>query len=137
MTQTTSTSTMTRTPTRASCTCEHGTQSAQSPSFMMSESYTPHWLKIFMCLTSSHLHTCAFLLDLTFFPFYFDLSFPVFFHFSLLLHPVPHIDLNNLNSMQHNLRTSAKGSNDAYDVTFSFTVFADKFVDENTYTFDR
>ena len=35
------------------------------------------------------------------------------------MHPEPHTDLNNLNSMQHNLRTSAKGSNDAYDVTVS------------------
>ena len=33
------------------------------------------------------------------------------------MHPEPHTDLNNLSSMQHNLRTSAnKGSNDAYDV---------------------
>ena len=35
------------------------------------------------------------------------------------MHPEPHTDLNNLNSMQHNLRNSAKGSNDAYDVTVS------------------
>ena len=32
------------------------------------------------------------------------------------MHPEPHTDLNNLNSMQHNLRNSAKESNDAYDV---------------------
>ena len=37
------------------------------------------------------------------------------------MHPEPHTDLNNLNSMQHNLRTSAKGSNDACDVSVSLT----------------
>ena len=37
------------------------------------------------------------------------------------MYPEPHTDLNNLNSMQHNLRTSAKGSNDAYDVLTSLT----------------
>ena len=54
-------------------------------------------------------------------PFYFDLSFPVFFHSSVLMHPEPHTDLDNLDTVQHNLRNSAKGSNDAYDVTVSLT----------------
>ena len=71
--------------------------------------------------TSSHLHAWASLLDLTFLPFYFDLSFTVFFHSSVLIHPEPHTDLDNLNTVQHNLRPSAKGSNDAYDVTVSLT----------------
>ena len=35
------------------------------------------------------------------------------------MHPEPHIDLDNLNTVQHNLRNSAKGSNDAYDVSVS------------------
>ena len=35
------------------------------------------------------------------------------------MHPEPHTDLDNLNTVQHNLRNSAKGSNDAYDVTVS------------------
>ena len=61
------------------------------------------------------------LLDLTFLPFYFDLTFTVFFHSSVLMHPEPHSDLDNLNTMQHNLRNSAKGSNDAYNVTVSLT----------------
>ena len=39
------------------------------------------------------------------------------------MHPEQHTDLDNLNSMQHNLRTSAKGSNDAYDVLTSLTGF--------------
>ena len=40
------------------------------------------------------------------------------------MHPEPHTDLDNLNTVQHNLRNSAKGSNDAYDVTVSLTVVA-------------
>ena len=61
------------------------------------------------------------LLDLTFLPFYFDLSFPVFFQFSFLMHFEQHTELDNLITMQHNLRNSAKGSNDAYDVSVSLT----------------
>ena len=37
------------------------------------------------------------------------------------MHPEQHTDLDNLNTVKHNLRNSAKGSNDAYDVTVSFT----------------
>ena len=37
------------------------------------------------------------------------------------MHREQHTELDNLNTMQHNLRTSAKGSNDAYDVTVSLT----------------
>ena len=37
------------------------------------------------------------------------------------MHPEPHTELDNLITMQHNLRTSAKGSNDAYDVHTSLT----------------
>ena len=37
------------------------------------------------------------------------------------MHPEPHTDLDNLNTMQHNLRNSAKGSKDAYDVSVSLT----------------
>ena len=37
------------------------------------------------------------------------------------MHPEPHTDLDNLDTVQHNLRNSAKGSNDAYDVTVSLT----------------
>ena len=39
------------------------------------------------------------------------------------MHPEPHTDLDNLNTVQHNLRHSTKGSNDAYDVTVSLTGF--------------
>ena len=44
-----------------------------------------------------------------------DLHRPL--HFSFLMHPEQHTELDNLITVQHNLRTSAKGSNDAYDVT--------------------
>ena len=37
------------------------------------------------------------------------------------MHPEPHSDLDNLKTVQHNLRNSAKGSNDANDVTVSLT----------------
>ena len=81
------------------------------------------WFKMFLSLTSSHLHTWASLLDLTFLPFYFDLTFPVFFHSSVLMHPEPHTNLDNLNTVQNNLRHSAKVNLDAYDVTHSLTQF--------------
>ena len=54
-------------------------------------------------------------------PFYFDLTFPVFFQSSVLIHPEHYTDFDNLDTMQHNLRHSAKGSNDVYDVPISFT----------------
>ena len=37
------------------------------------------------------------------------------------MHPDLHTDLDNLDSVENNLRHSAKGSNDAYDVAFSLT----------------
>ena len=37
------------------------------------------------------------------------------------MHPEQYTELDNLITMQHNLRTSAKGSNDAYDVHTSLT----------------
>ena len=61
------------------------------------------------------------LLDLTFLPFYFDLTFTVFFHSSVLMHPEHYTDLDNLDTVETNLRNSAKGRNDAYDVTHSLT----------------
>ena len=79
---------------------------------------------MFLGRTSLHRHTCVVLLGLTFLPFYFDLTFPVLFHSSVLMHPEPHTDLDNLNTMQHNLRNSAKGSNDVYDVTVTLTLTA-------------
>ena len=64
---------------------------------------------------------CAFLSDLFDLLFYFDLSFTVFFHSSVLMHPDLHTDLDNLDSVENILRHSAKGSLDAYDVTHSLT----------------
>ena len=65
--------------------------------------------------------TCVVLSELFDLPFYFNLSFPVFFHSSVLTYPDLHIDLNDLDSVENNLRHSAKGSLDAYDVTHSLT----------------
>ena len=64
---------------------------------------------------------CVVLLDFAYLPFYFNLSFPVFFHSSVLMHSEQHTELDNLITMQSNLRNSAKGSNDAYDVSVSLT----------------
>ena len=72
-------------------------------------------------LTSSACCTCVVLSDLFDLSFYFNLSFPVFFLSSVLMHPDLHTDLNNLDSVENNLRHSAKGSLDAYDVTHSLT----------------
>ena len=85
-------------------------------------SYTPHWLKMFLGPTSLHRHTCVVLLDLTFLPIYFDLTFTVFLHSSVLMHPEHYTDLDNLDTVENNLRHSAKGSNDAYDVPISLTL---------------
>ena len=65
--------------------------------------------------------TCVvdlFLFDLS---FYFYLSFPVLFLSSVLMYPDLQTDLYNLDSVENNLRHSAKGSLDAYDVTHSLT----------------
>ena len=66
-------------------------------------------------------HDVRFSLILFILPFYFDLFFPVFFLSSVLMHPDLHTDLDNLDSVENNLRHSAKGSLDAYDVAFSLT----------------
>ena len=45
------------------------------------------------------------------------------------MHPEQHTELDNLITMQHNLRTSAnKGSNDAYDVHTSLTGYEPNFM---------
>ena len=46
---------------------------------------------------------------------------PSSFHSSVLMHPEHYTDLDNLDTVESNLRNSAKGSNDAYDVTQSLT----------------
>ena len=83
---------------------------------------TPHWLKSSLSLSSSrhvsHVSSSLILFDL---PFYFHLYFSVLFLSSFLMHSDLHTDLDNLDSVENNLRHSAKGSNDAYDVTFSLT----------------
>ena len=76
-----------------------------------------HWV-----FKSSHaIHDERFSLIFTYLPFYFNLTFPVFFHSSVLMHPDLHTDLDNLDSVENNLRHSAKGSLDAYDVIDSLT----------------
>ena len=83
--------------------------------------HAPHWLKMFLGPTSLHRHTCVVLLDLAFLPSYFDLSFSVFFHSSVLMHPEHYTDLDNFDIVQSEMRHSANGSNDAYDDPISLT----------------
>ena len=68
-----------------------------------------------------------FSLIFTFLPFYFDLTFTVFFHSSVLMHPDLHTDLDNLDTVENNLRYSANRSNDAYDVSTSLTGYEPNF----------
>ena len=76
-----------------------------------------------MSLSSSrHVAHVSFLLILFDLSFYFHLSFPVFFLSSVLMYPDLQTDLYNLDSVENNLRHSAKGSLDAYDVTHSLTL---------------
>ena len=62
--------------------------------------HAPHWLKSFMSLISSACHDECFSLIFTYLPFYFNLSFPVFFHSSVLMHPDLHTDIDNLDSVE-------------------------------------
>ena len=113
---------MTRTiTTRTICTSEHSsTPLVVLPVFLM----MCHDLlgSSSLSLSSSrHVAHVLFSLIFTYFPFYFNLSFTVFFLSSVLMHPDLHTDLDNLDSVENNLRHSAKGSLDAYDVTHSLT----------------
>ena len=78
---------------------------------MSSSRVTPHWLKSSLSLSSSrhvaHVSSSLILFDL---PFYFHLYFPVLFLFSFLMHSDLHTDLDNLDSVENNLRHSAKGA---------------------------
>ena len=53
--------------------------------------------------------------------FYFHLHFPVLFLFSFFMHSDQHIDLYDPDSVENNLRHSAKGSLVTYDDTHSLT----------------
>ena len=116
-------STMTRTiTTRAICTSEHSSALlVVFPVLMLSHDPLGSSRSCVCHLIFTPCCTCAVLSDLFDLPFYFDLSFPVFFHSSVLMHPDLHTDLDNLDSVENNLRHSAKGSLDAYDVAFSLT----------------
>ena len=121
MTQSTP-SRMTRTiTTRTICTSEHSSAPLVvfHVSLMSCHTTLAQVVRVSVILTPCR--TCVVLLDSLRLPFYFDLSFPVFFLSSVLMHPDLHTDLDNLDSVENNLRCSAKGSNDAYDVTFSLT----------------
>ena len=75
-----------------------------------------------------HVAHVWFSLIFTYLPIYFNLSFPVFLHSSVLMHPDVHTDLDNLHSVENNLRHSAKESLDAHDVTFTLTGYEPNFM---------
>ena len=94
--------------------------------FVPSESVNAWWLNAFVDVCPQSFRTqrnFASNLSLHYgmFSLYFNLSFPVFFLSSVLMFPDLHTVLNNLDSVENNLRHSAKGSFDAYDVSVSLT----------------
>ena len=117
-------STMTRTiTTRTNCTSEHSSAPLVVFHVSLTMCHTTLAQVVHVSVISSSRHVYVrFSLIFTYTPFYFNLSFTVFFHSSVLMHPDLHTDLDNLDSVENNLRHSAKGSLDAYDVTFSLTL---------------
>ena len=88
---------MTRTiTTRTTCTSEHSSAPCE----------------VFLVFITCHTTLAQVVLESVIF---------VLFLFSFLMHSDLHTDLDNLNTVQINLRNSAKGSNDACDVTVSLT----------------
>ena len=86
--------------------------------------HDPLWLKFFESVIPSPRHAHV-LLSLILFDLslYFNLSFPVFFLSSVLMFPDLQTDLYDPDSVENDLRHSAKGSLDAYDVTHSLTFY--------------
>ena len=93
--------------------------------YTCSSCLTPHWLKIWVLSFHLHSHPWAHLLE-SLLLFYFHLSFPVFFSFHLL-HCELYSELDNLIAME-SLCYSAKGSDDAYDVSVSLTGYEPNFM---------
>ena len=122
---------MTRTiTTRAICTSEHSSALLVVFPVSLMSSHDPLGSSSLSLSSSRHVAHVSFSLIFTYLPLYFDMSFPVFFHSSVLMHPDLHTDLDNLDSVENNLRHSAKGSLDAYDVTHSLTEDLSEFVSE-------
>ena len=114
-------STMTRTiTTLAICTSEHSSAPLVVFPFLML-SHDPLGSSSLSLSSSRHVTHVSLSLIFIYLPLNFNLSFSVFFHSLVLMHPDLHNDLNDPDSVENNLRHSAKGSLDAYDVTFSLT----------------
>ena len=79
-----------------------------------------------LSLIICHPRSCAFLLE-SLLLFYFHLSFPVFFFSFHLLHCELYSELDNLIAME-SLCYSAKGSDDACDVSVSLTGYEPNFM---------
>ena len=79
-----------------------------------------------LSLIICHPRSCAFLPE-SLLLFYFHVSFPVFFFSFHLLHCELYSELDNLIAME-SLCYSAKGSDDAYDVSVSLTGYEPNFM---------
>ena len=120
MTQSTPTRMTRTTTTHAICTSEHSSAPlVVFPVLMLS--HDPFGSSSMSLSSPRHVAHVSFFLIFIYLPFYFDLSFSVFFYSSVLMHPDLHTDLDNLDSVENDLRHSAKESLDAYDVTHSLT----------------
>ena len=116
-------STMTRTiTTRTICTSEHSSAPLVVFHVSLIMCHTTLAQVVHVSIIFTTCCTCAVLSNLFILSFYFHLSFPVFFLSSVLMYPDLQTDLYNLDSVENNLRHSAKGSLDAYDVTHSLTL---------------
>ena len=123
-------STMTRTiTTRTICTSEH---SSAPWVFHVSQMICHttlaqvHWV---LHVISSACHDERLSLILFDLSLYFNLAFPVFFLSSVLMFPDLQTDLYDPDSVENDLRHSAKGSLVTYDDTYSLTETHD-FIDQ-------
>ena len=93
---------------RANCTSEHSSTPLVVLAVFLMMCHDPLGSSSLSLSSSRHVAHVWFSLIFTYLPFYFNLSFPVFFHSSVLMHPDLHTDLDNLDSVENNLRHSAK-----------------------------
>ena len=106
---------MTRTiTTREICTSEHSSALlVVFPVLMLShDPLGSSRSRVFSC--SRHVAHVCFSLIFIYLPFYFNLSFSVFFHSSVLMHPDLHTDLDNLDSVENNLYENWSNSSSSW-----------------------
>ena len=103
-----------RTTTCATCRTEH--TCTPLVFVLLTDTSHPHWLKSSLSLSpSSTCHPCVVVLDSLRLLLYFHLHFTVLFLSFLSMYS------DDLDSVTNNLRDSAMGSNDGYNVAFPLT----------------